>query len=391
MTDHDEQGGLFEASAQNPEDFDGDARREELLRRFAELPPEKARGQIAVLPYYHQLENEITKPNQGLYVTRYFLEKWAPSLGPDATKLVLGLRLCANQDGTTYASQTTIAKAAGLGLRAVQRWLSENPKALKDRSPEWRAQWAVLHQHFLKSKTSRYLIRREGTISRAKRTTSVYHIAMDDPVHPDDEGALFVKAAERIVREEAERHKGLETQGDSYNRPTGGNRKKEVIFEDSEASPYDRPLGGHQAPPTGRSLSLSERSNAINVKASNAGLLTETSFRDDPRVRALTERDRDRKDALATEIGDWLHTKAGKPTTKPHKSAGFHRRVAYFVPEELIRQVMRDLEDRLAAGRERSKSPVRDVSAVFGGFIRRVCDQKGIDLVPRPKRASEGQ
>ena len=107
-------------------EFDADAKQQELIERFASMDPKEAQRQIAILPYYHQLENEIIKPNQGIYVTRYFLAKWKPCLGPEATNIVLALRFLANKDGETFASQETIAEHAGLSLRAVQRWLSDN-------------------------------------------------------------------------------------------------------------------------------------------------------------------------------------------------------------------------------------------------------------------------
>ncbi len=63
----------------------------ELVDHFASMTPDDALKQIAILPYYHQLENEITKPNQGVFTTRYFVTTWRPALGSEAASIVLAL------------------------------------------------------------------------------------------------------------------------------------------------------------------------------------------------------------------------------------------------------------------------------------------------------------
>ena len=388
MTD-DQRGVPSPAESHNAEQ---DARRQEILHRFRELPPENARKQVEVLPYYHQLENEIIKPNQGVWTTRYFRERWRPVLGSEAASIIEALRLLADKNGETFASQPKIAELAGVSLRTLKRYLSTNEEAVSAMSDAWKEQWRLLHGYFLKVKTPRYRLQHQGNQTRARRTTSLYQVAMDDPIHPDDEGQLFVKAAERIIRDEyPDARKPLENRGVGYKGQNGPHRKSRAIIERPEPDPNKGQNGPHHAGPEWPSLSLSDRSNAINVKASNAGLLTETSFRADPRVSNLSIEEREQRDALAFEIGEWLLRKAGKDSTKPHKSAGFHRRVAYFVPEELVRQVMRDLEDRMADAREGRKLPLKDLSAAFGGFVSRVCQQKGIDLIPRPEKAVQGQ
>lgn len=391
MTDQNERRWLFTPPAPDKANFDENARREELIRRFSELPAEQARRQVAVLPYYHQLENEITKPNQGVWTTRYFKERWRPALGAEAASIVEALRLLADRDTRhCTASMEEIARLAGLSSRTVKAWLSTNEATLTRYSPAWRQQWSYLHAYFILDKRGRA---RQAPSGKKLRDTSEITIALDDPIHPDDEGKLFIKVAERIVNDERSLAKPQENEGFS-SRGTGSPQNETP--KNIGLTP-NQPLSGGTGSPASSvghrepNRTLTYRSNAINVKASNAGLLTETSFREDSRVRRLNDYERERRDALAAEIGDWLHRKGGRGTTGPHKSAGFHRRVAYFVPEELIRQVMRDIDDRLAAAREGTKPPVRDVSGAFGGYISRVCQQQGISLTPRPERRSEGQ
>lgn len=370
-------------------DFDQDARRDELLRRFQELDLDKARRQVEVLPYYHQLENEIIKPNQGVWTTRYFQERWRPALGSEGASIVGTLRLLADKNGQTFASQAKIAELAGVSLRSLKRYLSTNESAVSSMSAVWKEQWRVLHQYFIKVKTPRYLLQQQGNQTRARRTTSLYQVAMDDPIHPDDEGKLFVKAAERIVREEYEQTtQPLKNTGVGFKGQNGPHRKSGAIIERPETDRFEGQNGPHHAGPEWPSLSFSDRSNALNVKATKGKNFTSSAFREDPRVQQLTRQQRERKESLALEIGAWLEQKSGRRDFDPHKYLGYHRRVAYFMPEELVRRIMRDLDDRLAAGREGDKSPVGSVSKLFSGFVRRVCDQEGIDLIPESKRPS---
>ena len=46
---------------QDPNDFSLEARKKELTEHFEKAGSEKARHEIELLPYYHQLENEITR------------------------------------------------------------------------------------------------------------------------------------------------------------------------------------------------------------------------------------------------------------------------------------------------------------------------------------------
>lgn len=343
-----------------------DARRDELVERFRSLEPDEARRQIAVLPYYHQLENEITKPNQGTFVTRYFQTKWRPALGSEASNIVLALRLLANQDGATFASQDTIASYAGISVRQLKRWLSQNEDAVGTRSPEWLAQWRVLHRHFLRSKSHRYLLRKDphrGAV--VKRTTSLYHVAMDDPVHPDDEPRLYVAAAERIVREEVAAN---ETRQDSHKGPTGPNGKSITIDVDNQT--HKGPTGPYVLGPNGPNRSYSYRltSNVNNIN------------RLGDQTAPPTEQDRERREALAHEIGEQLNRLAGDRDPELHKSLGLHRRIATHMPERLVREALaavRDAADDERAGR---RTLHRGYAAYFAGVIRKIADREKIDL-----------
>lgn len=355
--------------------FNPDARRDELLERFRSLDPKEARREVAILPYYHQLENEITKPNQGVFVTRYFVTNWRPSLGSEAASIVQALRLLADRDdGTTIAGYDLIASYAGLSRRAVERWLTTNEQAIADRSAAWKRQWQLLHAYFVLDKKRLFRQRTVptesgGQVSRVQLSTYEIKVAMDDPVHPDHEGKLFLAAAKRIVNDEQTRLSGRNSAEDSttpFTRPTGGQRS----YKQLEADPFTRPTGGFPVTPNGRGRSYSYRSTS-NVRETNQ--LADA-------IGRLAEPERHRREALADEIGQRLKTLAGDRDSDLHKSAGFHRRIAFLLPEQLVREALtatRDAADDVRAGR---RSIHRGFAAYFAGTVRRIAEREGIDL-----------
>lgn len=358
--------------------FDPEARRAELIERFRALEPQEARRQIAVLPYYHLLENEITRPNRGIFVTDYFLTRWAPTLAMPATGIVLALRKLANKDGKTFASLDTIARTAGVGRTTLTLWLSTSEARWDARRPDERERWLLLHRYFLRSKARQYLIRREGAMSRAKRTTNLYQIAMDDPVHPEDEAKLFALAAERMVNDEAElaRNAKQDTTGPYTVAPRPYKTGKVIIRESDAPDPVDnqpytvapRP---HVAGRTATGLSSSYRIVTDNVRET-----------DRPRIATvgMSETDRARKEALAMELGEQLKLLAGDRDLDLHKSAGFHRRIAYLMPEHLIREALAAVKDAAQEARSGRLFVHRGYGAYFAGIIQKIAQRERIDL-----------
>lgn len=358
------------------EQFDPKKRKEELLQAFA-ADAERAERTIAILPYYHQLQNNIIKPDQGTFVTRYFRTKWRPTLGHEAAAIVEALRQLADREsGETFASQQTIADSAGLPLRTVQRWLSTNQSSLTGWSEKKKLQWKTLHEYFVKSKRARYrLIKGETHGPKKRRTSSLYRIAMDEPIHPDDIPALHVHAAEQIVNDEAAKL-GLtpENQGFGSNRQPGG-QGHITVEDDVDNSVPDRQVGGHVAPPGWRSRSYSYRSSVTNVKEKQAGAL-----RADPRVAAMSPDERSIKEGLAIQIGDQLLTMGGDRSSDVHKSGGFHKRVAFLMPEHLVNEALMSTRDAVEDDRAGHRSLVTTPSQYFAGTIRAICERENLDI-----------
>ena len=81
----------------------------------AALTPEQAR----LLPFYHDLRNEIVQPEKVVVSTQYFWSRWAPRLGPTLAVLVI----CLRRD----SSATTIAppRSGAIGAFRSRRPLPE--------------------------------------------------------------------------------------------------------------------------------------------------------------------------------------------------------------------------------------------------------------------------
>jgi hypothetical protein len=160
-----------------------DERLEEIL---ASLTPE----QIELQPFYHDLKSEFVQPDDVVVGTKYFWTKWAPLLGPTLTVLIVRLRMHCYYNKLTkekrdwcFPTQDTLAAEAGVSRRTVIREL-QKPEA----------------RYFVRIKPrSRYDPERGQTI----RTSSLYHVAMDDPLVPDDMQRLAALAAERILEEQS--------------------------------------------------------------------------------------------------------------------------------------------------------------------------------------------
>ena len=374
-----------------PQDTDQshlESRKEQLTNHFREAGPERARDEIALLPYYNQLENEITKPNQGTFVTRYFQTKWRPTLGSEASSVVLALRLLASKDGETFASQETIASYAGISARALRRWLSDNAKAVASCSPRWKEQWRCLHRYFLRSKSSRYLVRREGAFSRARRTTNLYHVAMDDPVHPDDEPTLLANAAVRMASEE--QASSLQP-GISPHRGQFGRNRKNVILRETDAvdnSAHDGHSGRHEARPDRPSRSVSYRSepsasSAITERTAN-------SLKTHPVVRQLSSVELQRRERQAAMHEDRLKQLARDDGHTRHESAGFIRRVNLIAPELAETALARAIDAFSTRNDDGGQRIRKNVAAYYIGTIRHLANEHRIDLGVRWSQKAPG-
>lgn len=131
------------------------------------------KDKLVLLPFYHELENEVKQPDRVRLQTDYFWRKWASKLGPTLTVLVITLRsycyynkLTKERRDWCYPEQKTLADNIGVSVDTVQRELKK-----------------LIARHFV-TREPRY--RYDDRLKRPVRTADTYHIAMDDPLTPED-------------------------------------------------------------------------------------------------------------------------------------------------------------------------------------------------------------
>lgn len=308
--------------------MDKDQLKEEILRH---LDFEKAR----IEPFYQDVKNEITQPDNITTATKYFWTKWAPLLGPVATCLILRLRQYCYYNRITgekrdycWPSQTTLAEEIGIkDKRTIQKAIALlEITGFVRREPNYR------YDQVMKKKV---------------RSTDTYYITMDDPLVEEDKIDLVIRTAERIMQEKA---KSLEKEDIS---PKVEVSPQVVDRVDKpgpkvEFSPYK---AGDNFP---RKEYLEEVLNNVNVIRNDEN---ETS-----KEREIGQADE--QEALAQHILEELGDV---------KSLGFYRKVARTVPEHVIYRALSETKDAALTGRIK-----RSRGACFTDLVKRHTAKPGL-------------
>jgi len=144
-----------------------------------EWADKKGPDAIELQPFYLDFRNEIVAPEKVTVVSHYFLDKWAPQLGPTLTLLIIRLRrycyfnkLTKERRDWCYPKHETLAKEIGVSRWTILREL-QRPIA----------------QHFVK-REKRYVY--DPQTKKKVRTSDMYYIAMDEPLTPEDEKELRI-------------------------------------------------------------------------------------------------------------------------------------------------------------------------------------------------------
>jgi hypothetical protein len=138
---------------------------------------------LLVSPYYNEAKNEITRPDRQVVSSRYFVENWMPRLGDTATCIVLYLRSLAGDlragEVSLEVDQKAIATAVGCSIRTLQRVFADN---------------AFLGQFVRKEERFE-----RDAVGHVRQTESLYFVALDDPLLPEDEPRLEEILGRRLV------------------------------------------------------------------------------------------------------------------------------------------------------------------------------------------------
>jgi len=106
----------------------------------------------------------------------------------------------------------------------------------------------------------------------------------------------------------------------------------------------------------------------------------QTGLRGHPIVMAMSEVERREREGLALEVGESLKTWSGGWDGESHRSEGFHRRVAFLMPEHLVREALTATRDAVERTRSGGRGLRRDASAYFAGVVKKLAGEHGIDL-----------
>ena len=178
--------------------------------------------EIELRPFYHDVKHGIVQPKQVVLGTRYFWENWAPRLKPTLTTLIVRLRMHCYYNQETqerrdwcFPTQQTLAEEVGVSRWTVMRELKR---------PEARQFVRVQYR-------SRYDPARKLTV----RISSLYHVAMDDPLIAEDHGRATVLAAEYMLAQAEQREDvkcGITDPGrEVAERPLTGPQAKRLITQ----------------------------------------------------------------------------------------------------------------------------------------------------------------
>ena len=144
--------------------------------------------QLLLLPFYHDVRNEIIDPRKFVQETRYFWRKCKSRLGPLNTVLVMELRDRCYYNPRTgekrdhcYPSLDELARSIGVSKATIKRALAdERVRPFVRTEPKYRV---------------------DPKINKKVRSSNIYHVAMDDPLLPDDETVLMDKLFKRFCRD----------------------------------------------------------------------------------------------------------------------------------------------------------------------------------------------
>jgi hypothetical protein len=330
-------------------------RAQELAEAFMQLPLEERRSRLLVLPYYSMKRDQILEPDNVVQQFRYFWDKWVPFLGPVASMLYMKLRQYCYYNRLTgevrdycFPKQSTLGDEIGVKDNKTIR------KAL-----------VLLEEQGLIRREVQY--RYDQRTMKKVRTTDIYHVAITDILTPEDSVAILLDESKSIERKE--------------DRPVG---KISPQVMPRRLPPVDNsgPKGKNSPHisagnnPQQEEVLIRNTLNVDNVRVQES----DSSLRTHPTVLAMPTDEKARKENLALEIGDQLHGMAGSRGFDEHKSAGFHRRVAYLFPEHLVREALIATRDAVDDERSGRKSLRSGPAAYFAGIVRQIAERERIDI-----------
>ena len=335
--------------------MDSDSQRKGFQDFYQKLSPEERRRRVFLAPAYRSAYNELLDSEDRMSVPRYFWRKWLPILGPTPATLYMVMRDMSHTDARSgedwcWPEQAELARLIGVKDHKTVR------KHLR-----------LLEKHGFIAQEATYYKRKDwGKL----RGTNRYIVYRDLPLTAEDAVELLLREAEKAACAQ-EYHDGKISRygADAVdNPPMTGDSPERHDGKNSRAI-------ARENLPSNVSLLTSNVVNNVIRKG-----YKKSTLRLHPTFQQLSEREKEEREALAFEVGETLHRMAGRGTLDPHKSAGFHRRVAFLLPENLVRDALSATRDAVERGRSGEGGCHKDPGAYFAGVVKNLAAEAGIDL-----------
>ncbi len=141
-----------------------------------ETSTSKSKRKLVLQQAYGDKRARLIQPDKGIYVTKYFLEKWLPLLGHSALIVVMIIRKVCYWN--PYTGEKRDILETEMGELAEQACISV--RTLK----------TVLKNELIKRYFIRYTVRRVMTPNGIRTAGIRLQVRMDDPLTPEDQAAL---------------------------------------------------------------------------------------------------------------------------------------------------------------------------------------------------------
>lgn len=258
---------------------------------------------ISLEPWYKDIEDEITQPDQVTVQSRYFWKRWARILGPVASGVFLRLRQYCYYNRDTgekrdwcWPKQETIADELGIERKTVMEAL-RRLEALQ-----------------LVRRERQYLL--DPATKKPHRTTDKYYVKMWDPIAPEDEGQALVRAAERMLR-------------------------------DGQQSPVPRAAAYASEKRTYRPARVDKSAVRSEERTDTAVRKTDTKSDLEEILRTLNVSETTKeKVAHRSRLAEEILRQLGD-----RHSLGFYRKVVQLLPEPMIHTALSEVKDARLTGR----------------------------------------
>lgn len=342
-----------------------DDERRHIEALFESLSPEERRGRLLVLPEYENKRDELLQPERIVAQFQYFWDHWVPMLGPGPSMVYMKLRQFTYYNRQTgelreevskaFPKQQDIARSLGMERKTLMRHLE------------------TLEDHGLLVRKGRTRFSNEH--GKQVRTTDVYSLKIVDILTPEHQVEVLIG---KILKPSKRRSNQQENQAlpEMSQKRTFQDPPVDNLAEMSQKRTF------LSCPKNGQLLSV-PLSLPTNVERSGKTSKSETgptSLMLHPQVQSLTGQQRETCERTAFEIGEQLKRMAGDRSEADHKSAGFHRRVAFLLPERLVQEALMSTRDALEDSHSGRKRLTQGPAAYFAGAVRRIAEREGIDL-----------